>query len=118
VLDDAVDALAAGLATGIGRLGVRLGVVSERSRRPAGEPLVTPVDYRYVPDAADFFVEHRGHTTLRPPSGSEPGPVGQVARAYAGGAEGSRTAPGRRWRVTEVTRLSGSSREFTGLSRR
>ena len=23
----------------------------------AGEPLVTPVDYRYVPDAADFFVE-------------------------------------------------------------
>ena len=24
---------------------------------PAGEPLVTPVDYRYVPDAPDFFVE-------------------------------------------------------------
>ena len=24
---------------------------------PAGEPLVTRVDYRYVPDAADFFVE-------------------------------------------------------------
>jgi len=47
-LDDAADALAASLATGIGRLGVRLG---------AGEPLVTPVDYRYVPDAADLFVE-------------------------------------------------------------
>jgi hypothetical protein len=23
----------------------------------AGEPLITPADYRYVPDAADFFVE-------------------------------------------------------------
>ena len=23
----------------------------------AGEPLVTPADYRYVPDAADFFVK-------------------------------------------------------------
>src|ERR1700730_15366334 len=32
---------------------------------------------------------------LRPPSGSEPGPVGQVARAYAGGPGGvKKPAPG------------------------
>src|SRR6202022_2372220 len=53
-----------------------------------------------------FSCWHRGHCILRPPSGSEPGPVGQVARAYSGGTEGSRTAWTRSSRrVTEVTEL-------------
>ena len=44
----------------------------------AGEPLVTPVDYRYVPDAADFFVE-------------EPSVEDLTAAALAGGHIATRT---------------------------
>jgi hypothetical protein len=45
---------------------------------PAGEPLVTRVDYRYVPDAADFFVE-------------EPSVEDLTAAALAGGHIATRT---------------------------
>jgi hypothetical protein len=80
-LDDAADALAAGLATGIGRFGVRLRVeYQSAAAAPAGEPLVTLLDYRYVPDTADFFVE-------------EPSVEDLTAAALAGGHIATRLLP-------------------------
>jgi len=78
VLDAAADALAAGLATALAGSGCAWGSYQSAAAAPAGEPLVTPVDYRYVPDAADYFVE-------------EPSVEDLTAAALAGGHIATRT---------------------------